>query len=155
MREVDLGFPGVVFALVTAGVTLDREAGSEAVVELLGGGRTREIGRGFAFAFDFGGRLDSSTAMLVSSSPFLASPLTFSLSLAFATRPAEFSASASFSEPDASLSDLRGRFRAERGIKTDACERAGEGLDLRAEDVPTLRDGEGCESRRGSWLRIP
>ena len=80
--------------------------------------------------------------MLVPSSLSAAPPPILSFSLAFAARLAKLSASASFSEPDVSFNDLRGRFRAERCIKTEACDRAGERLDLCAEDVPTLRDGE-------------
>ena len=141
MREVDLGFAVVVFALEeTTGATLDPE--SEAVVDVLGGGWAREIGRDFAFALGLDGGLGSSTAMLLSSFPSPASLSTFSLCLVFVARPTKLSASASFSEPDASFNDLRGRFRVERDAKAEACDRTGEGLDLRAEDVPTLRDGE-------------
>jgi len=149
VREVDLGFAVVVLALEeTTGVILDPEVGIEADVEVLGGGWAREMGRDFAFTLGLDGGFGSSTAMLLSSSP--SGPLpTFSLCLVFAARPA-LSTSASFSEPDPSFNDLRGRFRAERGANPEACDRTGEVLDLRAEDVPTLRDGEARESRRGS-----
>jgi hypothetical protein len=143
VREVDLGFAVVVLALEeTTGVILDPEVGSEAVVEVLGGGWAREIGRDLAFALGLDGGVGSSTAMLLSSSPSPASLPTFSFCLVVAARPTKLSPSASFSEPDASFNDLRGRFRAERDAKTEACDRTGEGLDLRAKDDPTLRDGE-------------
>jgi len=143
VREVDLGFAVLVLALEeTTGVTLDPEVGSEAVVEVLGGGWAREIGRDLAFALGLDGGVGSSTAMLLSSSPSPASLPTFSFCLVVAARPTKLSPSASFSEPDASFNDLRGRFRAERDAKTEACDRTGEGLDLRAKDDPTLRDGE-------------
>ena len=135
-REIGLDLVVVVLALEeTTGVTLDSEVGTEAVVEVLGGGWARVMGRDLAFALDLDGGFDSSTAMLLSS-PSPTSLPTFSFSLVFAARPALF-ASASFSEPDASFNDLRGRFPAERGAKTEDCDRTGEGLDLRAEDDPT------------------
>lgn len=153
MRVDDLGFTVVVFALEeTTGVTLVPEVGCETVVEVLGGGWAREMGRDFVFVLGLDGGFGSSTAMLVSLPPSPVPSLTFSLGLAFAARPTELSASASFSDPDASFNDLRGRFRVERDAKTEACDRTGEGLDLRAEDVPTLRDGD---VGRGSRSRMP
>lgn len=141
MLEVVLGF---IVVLVLEG-TLGPVGGSEAVVEVLRGGRAREMGRDLALVLGLDGGSGSSTAMLamlVSLSPSPAPPLALSLCLVVAARPPELSASASFSEPDASFNDLRGRFRIERAAKTEAKERTGEGLDLRAEDVPTLRGGD-------------
>jgi hypothetical protein len=72
VREVDLGFAVLVLALEeTTGVTLDPEVGSEAVVEVLGGGWAREIGRDLAFALGLDGGVGSSTAMLLSCPPLL------------------------------------------------------------------------------------
>jgi len=146
VREVDLGFAIVVLDGEEAtGVTLEPAVGSNAVVELLGGTRARDMGRDFVFSLGLDRGFDSLTTILVSSFAFPALPQAFSLCLAF-VRPTKLSASASFSEPDASFNDLRGRFREERGTKTEACDLTGEGLDLRAEDVPMFRDGETRES---------
>lgn len=131
---------------------------SEAIVEVLTGGRTRETGRdsGFGFgvglAWDLGGASTAMPSPSISLAPLLAFPSSF----AFAARPTELPASSS--EPDASLSDLRGRFRAVRAAAAaEASDRVGEGLDLRAEeDVPAaafLSDGEACT--RGNRSRIP
>lgn len=122
----------------------------EPVVEVLGVGRAREMGWDFGLDLGLDGRFGSSVVMLVPSSLSATPPLTSSLSLAFAARPTKLSESASFSEPDC-FNDLRGRFRAERVMRVEACERAGEGLDLRTEVVTTVRDGNAC----GSWSRIP
>ena len=116
MREVDLGFAVVVLTLEET--ALVPEAESEATVEVLAGARAREIGLDFAFSLGLDGGFGSSTAMLVSSSLPPAPPLTFSFSLflAFPARPTAPSPLASFSEPDTSFNELRGRFRVERDV---------------------------------------
>ena len=114
-------------------MTLDTEVGSETVMGVFGGDQALEMGIWLINRHAF-------VLLLLS-----CAATNFLFVLGFAARPTKFSASASFSAPDASFNDLRGCICLRRDANTEAYDRTGEGLDLRAEDVPTLRDGEARE----------
>jgi hypothetical protein len=105
-------------------MTLDPEVGSEAlaVMEVLGGGRAREIGRDFAFSLGLDEGFGSSTAMRLSSFPSPAPLLTFSLCLVSRRdilNPLHRPRSRHRTLPLM----ICGRIRVERDAKAEACDR--------------------------------